>query len=137
VPKLNQDVPNVKLWGVGFRHSISQYLPSLPIDIAAGLMYNNFTFGDIIDCKGMDVHAEASKTLSILTVYGGVQWEQSTVNLHYVSTTDNSSVSMSITGSNTFRFTAGLMISLGPIHLFGDANFGSVTALSAGIGFGG
>ena len=45
-------------------------------------------------------------------------------------------VTVELSGANNFRFTAGLDLGLGPIHLFGDGNFGSVTAVSAGIGFG-
>jgi hypothetical protein len=136
VPKMGDQVPEVKLWGVGARHSISQYLPMIPVDLAGGFMYNSFTFGDLINFKGVNIHVEASKTFAILTVYGGLQWEKSTLDLAYTSTT-NETVSLSLSGANNFRFTAGLSLGLGPLHIFGDANFGSVTVLSAGLGFGG
>jgi hypothetical protein len=43
---------------------------------------------------------------------------------------------VSIDGANSFRFTLGAGLSLGVFHLFADANFGSVTQFSGGIGFG-
>lgn len=139
LPKMNSDkVPNVALWGVGVRHSISQYVPSIPVDLAAGVYYSSFTFGDYIDAKGVAINAQASKRFSILTLYADLQWERSTMNLTYTSTdAANPLVDISMTGANTFRFTAGLQLGLGPLKLFGDVNFGSVTTLSAGIGFGG
>ena len=130
-----ENVPKVTMWGLGGRHSISQYFAAFPVDVAAGINFNSFTFGDMIDFKGVAFNAQASKSWSILTVYTGLQWEKSTMNLSY---TPNglAPVSVALSGANNFRFTAGLDLGLGPIHLFGDGNFGSVTAVSAGIGFG-
>jgi hypothetical protein len=45
-------------------------------------------------------------------------------------------VDLTLDGKQSFRAKLGVNIGLGPIALFGDANFGSVTILSAGIGFG-
>jgi hypothetical protein len=138
VPKMSGDkIPDVTLWGIGARHSISQYLPMVPLDLAAGIYFNSFTFGDLIDFKGVAVNAQASKSFSILTVYGGLQWENSSMNLKFNSTDITSPpVDITMDGANTFRFTAGLNIGLGPIHLFADANVGSITVFSGGIGFG-
>jgi len=138
IPKMNGDqIPNITLWGLGVRHSVSQYLPMVPLDLSAGIYFNSFTFGELIDFKGMAINAQASKSFSILTVYGGLQWENSSMNLSYTSTDITSPVvSISMDGANSFRFLAGIDLGLGPIHLFADANFGSITAFSGGIGFG-
>ncbi len=138
LPKMGGDkIPSVTLWGLGGRHSISQYIPSCPVDLAAGLYFNSFTFGDLISFKGVALNAQASKSWSVLTLYGGLQWEKSTMDLSYTSTDVTAgNVSISLNGANNFRFTGGLALDLGPIHLFGDANLGSITTLSAGIGFG-
>lgn len=137
VPKVSDQVPYVTLWSIGARHSISQYLPSVPLDLAAGIYYGKFVFGDYIDYSGLAINAQASKSFSILTVYGGLQWEKSSLNLSYTSTGESTPVvDVTLDGSNKFRFLAGLQLGLGPLKLFGDANFGSVTVLSAGIGFG-
>jgi hypothetical protein len=133
----NGKLPAITLWGLGARHSISQYIPKFPVDLAAGLYFNSFTFGDMIDFKGVALNAQASKSWSILTVYGGLQWEQSKMTLSYISTDVSAPpVDITLDGANAFRFTAGLALGLGPLKLFGDVNFGSVTTLSAGFGFG-
>jgi hypothetical protein len=139
IPKLGDDeVPNVTLWGVGARHSISQYIPNSPVDIAAGFFYNNFKAGDLIKFDGLSFGAQASKSFSVLTLYTGLAWEKSTMNLSYASTdpTAPALVDITLDGANKFRFTGGLCLSLGFLKLFADANLGSVTCFSGGIGFG-
>lgn len=139
VPKFGEDkVPQISMWGIGARHSISQYLPSVPVDLAAGIFYDSFTAGDLINFKGLVLSAQASKSFSILTLYGGLAYESSKLNLSYTSTdpTVPASVDIQLDGANKFRFTGGLSLSLGFLKLFADANFGTVTCFSGGIGFG-
>jgi hypothetical protein len=135
----SEDVPEVTQFGIGGRHSISQYFAEVPLDIAFGLFYNSFTAGDIIDYTGIAVGVQASKAWELFTVYGGLQWEESTMNLTYISedpTVTNPAINIDLTGANTFRFTAGGALTLGIIKFFVDANFGSITAFSGGIGIG-
>jgi hypothetical protein len=139
IPEMNDGaIPVTKLWGVGANHSLSQYIPNSPLDIAAGFFYDSFTMGDIINFKGMTANLHASKSIKILILYGGVAWEKSTMNLAYNSsdTSVREEVNLDLTGSNTFRFTMGVGVSLGIVKIFADANFGSVTHYSGGIGFG-
>jgi hypothetical protein len=140
IPKMSEEkFPSGSLWGVGLRHSISQYIDHSPLDIAVGGFVSSFKFGDLIDFKGYSFGAQASKELSILTLYGGLSYEKSDMNLKFQTTdpTVPPLVDMNLGGANTFRATVGAHLSLWIIHLFADANFGSVTNFSAGIGLGG
>jgi hypothetical protein len=130
--------PVVTLWGVGVRHSISQYLNQSPVDIAVGAYYNSFKVGDLIDFKGYAFNAQASKSIKILILYGGLAYENSRMNLKYSSTDPTAPpiVDINLDGANKFRFTLGVGLSLGILKVFADANFGSVANYSAGIGFG-
>ncbi len=139
IPKIgNETLPKTTLWGAGLRHSVSQWIPDSPLDLAVGIYYDRFTGGDIIESKGLSVGVQASKSLSILTVYGGLAWEKSTMDLSYTSSdlAGAGQVSVSMEGANKFRATAGAALSLGFFHLFADANFGTVMQFSGGIGFG-
>ncbi len=131
-------VPVITLWGVGVRHSISQYISECPLDLAAGVYFNSFTVGDLMNFKGFAVNAQASKSIKILILYGGIAYESSKMNLKYTSTdpTVPAGVDITLNGANNFRFTLGVGLSLGILKIFADANFGSVTNYSAGIGFG-
>jgi hypothetical protein len=140
IPKMSEGkFPSGSLWGVGLRHSISQYIDNSPLDIAVGGFMSSFTFGDLIDFKGYSFGVQASKEFSILILYGGVNYEKSDMNLKYTTTDPNAQplVNINLGGANNFRATVGAGLSLWIIHLFADANFGSVTNFSAGIGFGG
>ena len=138
IPSLGDGkIPKSTLFAIGARHSISQYLPSIPLDMAVGVFYNRFSFGDLIDFKGVSIGAEASKSFSVLHVYGGFAYEKSTMNLSYTPTTAGiPPVSIDLEGANKFRATIGLGLGLGFFNIFADANFGSVTCFSGGIGFG-
>ncbi len=134
IPEINA-LPKITLFGIGVRHSVSQYLEAIPVDLAAGFMYNSFTLGDIITVKGYAFTLQGSKELAILVLYGGVQFEKSTLTLTYTSTTGGK-VDVELEGSNVVRGVIGAGLNLGPIKLFADANFGAITSFSGGIGFG-
>jgi hypothetical protein len=139
VPAVSENkFPVITLWGVGLRHSISQYIPQSPLDIAASGFYSNFHVGDLIKANGLSLGLQASKSIKILILYGGFSWEKSSMDLSYASTdpTQPAPVSVSMTGANKFRATVGVGVSIGILKIFADANFGSITNYSGGIGFG-
>jgi hypothetical protein len=134
------DFPKITLFGIGVRHSVSRYLPGLPVDLAAGIFYQTFDVGDIISAKAISFGAQASKSFSIATLYGGLQYESTTMTLNYTYTgqgsTPNTKVNLDLDGENKFRVTAGLSLNLVILNLNADVNVGKVTVISGGIGFG-
>jgi hypothetical protein len=130
----------VTLVGGGLRHSISQYLPDFPLDLAGGVFYTRFSVGDVISFNSIAIGAQASKKLSVLVLHGGLQYENSTMELQYTSSNPaapGASVDIKLDGANKFRFTVGAGLDFAIVHIFADANVGSVTNFTAGIGFGG
>jgi hypothetical protein len=77
------------LWGIGIRHSISQYLYPMgdaPFNLTVGLAFQGFYVNDssgnsLIKNSAHMFNAEISKSWSILTVYGGLQSEGSTMDV--------------------------------------------------------
>lgn len=139
IPKLGDDFESTTLWAIGARHNIGQWFGVLPLDLSAGIYYSSVTTGELIDFKGLMIGAQASKEFGILTVYGGLGYQSSTLDLKYDSTVPGApgKVELSLDGKNTVAFTAGAGLSFGFFKIFADINFGSVTNLSGGIGFGG
>lgn len=136
---LTDKFPDVTLFGAGVRHSISQYFPEIPLDVAVGVFYTTFKTGDLVDFKGYSFGLQGSKSFSLLTVYGGFAYESCTMKLQYTSTDPNVPgrlVDVSLDGQNTFRATAGAALSLAVFHIFADVNLGKVTNFSGGIGVG-
>lgn len=133
------DLPRTLLFGVAVRHSINQYIPSLPFALAGAVTYTRFTVGDIIDFTGITVGAQVSRSFGVLTLYGGPAWEKSTMELTYDSTDPYSTqkaVDITLDGASAFRFTAGMGLSIGFFKIFGDVHLGSIVGFSGGIGFG-
>jgi hypothetical protein len=130
-------VPKVTLWGLGAQHSINQYLPMLPFDVAVHGVVSRLKFGDLVTANATSIGLDASTSWAVFTLYGGVAWETSSLSLAYQP--DNAllaPVDLTLDGKQSFRGKLGVNIGLGPIALFADGNLGSVTVLSAGIGFG-
>jgi hypothetical protein len=139
LPKIGDNkIPATTTWSAGVRHSISQYIPLCPVDIAAGVLYSKFKCGDILDASGLTYGAQVSKTLSVLTLYGGFNMESSTLKVSYTASNPAvpETIAVELTGKRKASFTGGLDLSFGGIHLFGNANVGSVTNFTAGLGFG-
>ncbi len=136
IPEIS-GLPKITLFGIGLRHSLSQYLEDAPLDIAIGGIYNRFSVGDIITVKGFGAALQASKKLSILVLYGAVQYEKSTLTLSFDSTDPNSGrINIDLEGSNVMRGTLGAALDFSVLKLFADINFGAVTNVSGGLALG-
>ncbi len=132
----------LQLFGWGLRHSISQYIPLIPIDIAVQLGFQNFSIKDtagnnVFKASTFAANLEVSKTFAIITLYGGLQVESSKVDINYTFTPSGQSpqsISFSLSGKNKFRALVGLNLGLGPLTINADYNLGSVNAVNAGLG---
>jgi hypothetical protein len=143
------DAGKIGLTGFGLRHSIDQYLPLFPINIAVHFMTQKLTLNDKNDNKVFSASAtaygiEASKSLIFLTLYGGFQLESSSFTIEPYKYTDpltSTSVTlngMSIDGAKKSRVHAGVRFLLLFINLHADYAFSStypVATIGAGITF--
>lgn len=139
IPKMD-NFPHIDLFGLGLRHNLSQYLPGVPVDLAAGAFYQNLNVGDVLDARTMNVSLQASTSFSILRIYGGAQYESSSMSVHYTYTgpgsTGSSVINLDMSGENRIRATAGLGLDLVILHINSDISIGKVASVSAGVGFG-
>ena len=139
------DFGKVQLFGWALRHSVSQYIPLIPVDIAIQLGFQNLSLKDtagsnIFKLSTFAANVEVSKTLAILTVYGGLQMESSKVDVNYIfippgQTAQHIPVSFSVTGKNKFRALLGLDLGLGPLAINADYSVGAISAVTVGLGF--
>ena len=139
------------LWGIGISHSISQWVPNLPIDFAIQVLYNNFDLeyiGDTntkylkIGSKNFALNVHLSKTFNgMFIVYGGMQYESSTMDLEYVFADPNDfnpslkdmHQKISVDGDNAFRYTMGGAIRLAVVVINADINFTSMFTVAGGV----
>jgi hypothetical protein len=145
LPAIPVGESEISMWGLGVKHSVSQYIPLIPVDIAVQVMLSNLTLKDIIDLNNFAINAHVSKTFGIFTAYSGLQYENSGLDLEYTINGDPKSpdpklrvdrdVKVSIDGDNNFRFTLGGTLKLAIIALNVDYNIGSQSAVTGGLSF--
>jgi hypothetical protein len=126
------------LYGFALRHSIGAYV-EMPFNIAIQGGYQNFSIKDKNDIKFISANSlfanlQFSKSIAIITIYGGVQYENYSVDVNYKF--GNVNIGFNQKGDNNFRGIAGATLSLALAKVNLDINYGSKFAFSAGFGFG-
>ncbi len=145
LPSINVGDKKFNFFGVGVRHSISQYIPFIPVDIAVQALYNKITVTDVIDATTFALNGEVSKSFGILTAYGGLQYESSKFDLTYTIKGDKSSgdpylqqdhnVNASVDGKDNFRFIIGASVKIGFLALNADYNITTQPVIDGGVSF--
>lgn len=142
---VGNDIGEVQYFGVGLKHSVSQYLPLFPVDIAVQGFYQSFTLGDLIDIKAKAANVQVSKKLLFLTFYGGLGWESTNFKAEYTFEKQNPipggapipiPVKLDIDADNSVKATVGMRVSLLFLKLYGDYSFGKCNTACAGLGLG-
>jgi hypothetical protein len=136
---------DLTFWGAGIKHSISQYIPLFPIDLAAQFFYNKLSITDIVDHSNIAFNVHASKSIGVLIIYSGLQYEKTVMDVEYSIEGDpakadpllreNKDVKLTIDGDNNFRFTMGAALKLSFFILNADVNIGSQVAVTGGLTF--
>ncbi|MCS3632951.1 hypothetical protein GGP57_000242 [Salinibacter ruber] len=141
------DYGSVSLFGLSVRHSLSQYIPLSPVDLAVQGTWQSLSLsgsddsinsGEIVDASGWALNAQVSKSVPVapITFYGGLQYEQFGVDVGYTFQTSagTSTVSFEQDASNNVRALAGVSVTLAVIQLNVDYALASNNTVSAGVG---
>jgi hypothetical protein len=142
----DSDVGKISLFGIGGRHSISQYLGDAPpLDIAAGLMYQTFKVGenssggDFVSTKAFSMQVQASRRAPVgfmtLEPYAALAYETLSVDVEYDDGNGNTET-LSMDGDNSMRFTVGAGMNFVAGQLWADYSFASVSNFSFGLALG-
>ncbi len=166
--------PNIKIggtelsnWGVGLHHDIKQHIPGLkelPFSLSLLLAYSQLTASTDLsglytgsnqegvgETKGYTGQILISKSLAVITFYGGIGFNSSTTTYSIKGTylvdktADGIPLFSSINLTNPyqqdfkssgFRATGGMRLKLGPIIMNGDYTLVNAKGLfTAGFGF--
>jgi hypothetical protein len=133
------EIGDVKLFGLGARHSISQYLPNFPIDLAAGLLWQHFKMGSkLIDANALTAGVQASRRFSLLEPYAGLSLDRFSMKTEYTSKEAEPPTKFKVDfdPKTTGRFTAGLGLNLLVVHLQGEIDLSSRTSYLLGLSLG-
>ncbi len=133
-----EELGEIKLVGYGLQHSLSQYIPLFPMSVSAGFFYQTFDIGDIMKCSTLNVGLQASKSFSVLTLFGGVNYESGKMEVayDYQGQEGGERIEFDLDSETAFRFHVGAGLNLYLVHLNGAVYIGPQisTMVSAGIG---
>ncbi len=144
--KISKDIGKIGFWGIGLKHSISQYIPLVPIDLAVQGVYQSLFLGDILVLNNFALNAEISKKLLMWTLYAGLGYEQTKLKAEYeteiqvyneISNSFDSElidIDFEIEGDNNFRTTFGIRYSLFLLKFYADYTLSDYSAFNAGFG---
>ncbi|MFC1799568.1 DUF6588 family protein [Candidatus Eisenbacteria bacterium] len=144
----DNELGDLQLWGVGVRHSISQYLnPDLGYNIAAGFMYSNFKAGknkggnDMFDITAWTLGAQGSKIWrkggAAVEPYVGLSVDSYSGSVEYQSEAGTPSVvDVKYDASYGFRASLGLLASVQYVAGQIEYNLGSRNSITFSLGFG-
>jgi len=136
---------DLTIFGIGVAHSISQYIPLFPIDLAVQGLYNDVEVSGIMKLNNFAFNIHASKTLGPLTPYVGLQYEKTSLDLDYTIQgnplsgdpflRNDQHIKMSFNGTNKFRATIGAALKLAVLVFNADFSFSSQPVASGGLTF--
>lgn len=178
--EIDEDIGRFQMFGLGVKHDLKQWIPaasSLPFDLAVMLGYTTFQAesdlelepdpdavptGARYDNQEVEVEAKsftlnfiASKQFAILTLFGGLGYETSNVDLKLkgnypvtiIETNPASAnfgdeviedivdpVDLSFSGENDLRFNVGFQVRLVFLALHASYTVSSYPVLNAGVG---
>lgn len=141
----HENYGHLEFVGIGLRHSVDRYIPGLPFRIAGHfmmqrLLITNTASEEILSTSSLAAGVAISKTFVFLTLYAGIQTEETTVNVDYtfgdeLSEIEGENISFELTGDTTLRGMAGASLKLGPFLVNVEASQGNHrTVLAAGVG---
>jgi len=141
------DVGKMNLLGFGIRHDLDQYVPFLPVDIAAHFFTQKLNILNGSNATLLSVQAtayglEASKNLLLFTVYGGFQLESSSwtigsyeASVHVGSETHRIPVEgFSLESRTKSRSLVGIRTKLLFLNVHADYTFAETNVLTIGVG---
>jgi hypothetical protein len=134
------EIGDFRLFGIGARHSISQYWEGAPCNLAAGFLYQNLGLGDkLIDTSALTAGVQASrKFYRVLEPYAGLSFDRFSMSVDYESkdTDPPTRLNLDYDPTSNLRFTAGLGLNLSVVHLQGEVNLADQTSFLVGLSLG-
>ena len=126
----------ISLFGFGVKYGLSDLipLPAFPLDLSAQVMLHRLTVDDWIDVGTFGMNLQISKSFPVfpLGFYGGVGFENSSMEIKTDKIIDTGIGEISVEGENNFRLTFGISYTFMIFNIHGDYNIGEYN--SVGIG---
>jgi hypothetical protein len=141
----DEDLGDFSLFGIGGQHSISRYLPGLPVDVAAGVMYQSFEIGDdLVKAKALAFNVTGSKKFGrVVNVepYLGLGIDTFKMEAKYDFDDDSvpegfRRIEADFDRETDLHLTLGAGVNLPVVKLHGELNVAAENGWAAGVSFG-
>jgi hypothetical protein len=142
----NSELGKISLFGIGLKHSISQYLPpGIPVDLSAGFFWQSFGLGEnkegdkLISSRAFSVGVQASKKVAMFfEPYTGVSYDTHSMSVAYESEATGSTTAIDIDfeKDSSLHLTLGLALELPVMKAFAEYNIAGMNSFVLGLGFG-
>lgn len=134
----NADVGEVKLFGIGAQHSISRYFKEWPVDVAAGVFYQTFKIGDIIETNALQLSITGSRAFGMLEPYAGLGYDSFDMDAEYTyeSSGIEEEIKVDFDRESNLHLTLGVGFNLSFVRLNAEYNIAAASGLALGLGFG-
>jgi hypothetical protein len=132
-------IEKISFFGIGAQHSISQYFPGLPLDLAGGVFYQTFKINeDLLDTKSIHVDVTGSRSFGLLQPYGAIGLDSFKMDASYEDTTipGNNLIAVNFDRSSNVHLTAGLLANLPVVKIHAEANLAATNGVAVGLSFG-
>ena len=133
---MDNEIERVRFYGIGARHSISNYFVDSPIDLSVGYMYHHLESGDYLNSDHHLISAHVGASGEILSGQFMVGYQTSDSDIHYIYDDGDveTDVNLNLTNNNPFIMEAGLGVKLGPVMASTSVSWSEHVAVSLGAG---
>jgi hypothetical protein len=134
----DSEIGSLNFFGVGAQHSLSRYFPGLPVDLAAGVMYQSLKLGDddLVKCNALQFGINASKRYAVLEPYAGLGFDTFSMESNYENDTTGDDLNVEFDTESNVHFTAGIQLRLPILRLFAEYNVAAENGAALGLHFG-
>ena len=136
------DLGKISFFGIGAQHSISQYLPGLPVEIAGGAMYQKLTIGDdLLKSSAVAFNVTASKSFGMIVsiepyVGLGIDSFQLDVAYTYEEGSTSQDLEVNFDRETDPHMTLGTNLNLPGVKLHGEIFNAAENGYAVGLSFG-
>ncbi len=141
----DSDVGRISFFGIGAQHSLSQYLPRVPVDLAAGVFYQSLKLGSgLLDTKALHLDVTASRRFGGLVKfepYVSVGLDRFDMKVDYTYTGSGSSpggdrLSVDFDPITNKHLAAGAQVALAFVRLRAEFVSAAYNGAALGLTFG-
>jgi len=140
--KFDDKIGDFNIFGGGITHSISQYLPKFPVQFSVQGFYQLTKLGDVFESTAASYNFIASTRFSGMTIYGGLGYEHTDIDVEYMyapppdlaSSTPPGMISFSESFEDRFRATFGMSLQFIIFNINADYSLGEYDVATVGLG---